>query len=65
MTLQLLNDANVKIKLRLVYVELWNQDDLFEVSRNAREALTAFLRYRKETLTHVQFDYAHFMRSVF
>ena len=59
-----MNDANVKIKLRLVYVELWNQHDLFDVSSNARQALTGFLRYRKDTLTHVHFNYAHFIRLV-
>ena len=61
---QLMNDANVRIKLRLVYVELWNQHDLFDVSSNARQALTGFLRYRKDTLTHVHFNYAHFIRFV-
>ena len=56
-----MSQANVKIKLRLVYVELWNSHDLFHVDTNARSTLTSFLKYRVDALTLAHFDYAHFM----
>jgi len=62
---QVLSDDNVRLRIKLSYVEVWNISDQFDVSSSSRETLTAFLQYRQHALTRIHFHYAHLLTSVF
>ena len=61
----MLNHDNVRLRLKLSYIEVWNVKDQFDMSSSARESLTAFLRYRQRAMTRIHFHYAHLLTSVF
>ena len=63
--MQVLSDDNVRLRIKLSYVEVWNISDQFDVSSSSRETLTAFLQYRQHALTRIHFHYAHLLTSVF
>ena len=53
-----------RIKISLVFLEVWNLHDMIPVRGRARETLTSFLQYRQDTMGVVVLDLSQLITSV-
>ena len=53
-----------KIRISLVFLEVWTLHDMINVSRRVRETLTSFLKYRADTMGVVGLDISQLITSV-